>query len=703
MIMEKKKLLKIVATFGVATLLLSSFTEKFVSSDPFVEKLMLQLQKYNNHFSEEKVYLQLDRSFYQPNDYIWYSAWILNANSLRADGVSEKLYVELIDPKGAVMEKQTINAQNGLGNGGIKLNVTKGGLYKVKAYTKWQQNTETFFEREIQVQSVVLPNLKMKLNFDRKAYGAGDEVIAHLEAKDLEGQVLRLREFSYLLSLDGKLISDLKTTMDFDGNAAVKFMLPGSLETRDGLLQILIPHNGQTESISRAIPITFKNIDLQFFPEGGNLVAGLPSNVAFKALNEFGKPADVEGVILNKKGEEIGSFKSFHNGMGATKLWSERGGTYTAKITKPAGINTTYELPEVALRGLQMGVSEQNENGLRIKIQATRPQSFHLVAQANGKVLFAEAAVVDKEEIINVKTKDFPMGITKLSLFDEEGSVACERLVFINLHKRLNIEIKTDKKQYQPREKVKIDIEVKDHNGKPVAGNFALAVADDKLLAFADDKEGYILSKLFLESELKGKIEEPDFYFDQKEEKAIVALDHLMMTQGWRRFDWKEIRSDDLVAFEYLKEQSWISGRVVNGKNEPVEGAEVSIIGRGTKRLTNQGGYFIFEDLKIGDIGPVMKISYEGLPSIRKSIVEYKHDYHIVLASELGSILGLLLLPTDKEARDATVEIYNDNGSKWTTYTDRNGEYTFQQLSPGITGGTPARYGGLLPVCRSER
>ncbi len=699
--MEKKKLLKIVATFGVATLLFSSFTEKYVSSHPFVEKLMVQLQEYSNHFSEEKVYLQLDRNFYQPNDYIWYSAWIRNANSLRADNVSEKLYVELIDPKGVVMEKQVINAQEGVGNGGIKISADKGGLYKIKAYTKWQQNTETLFEREVQVQRVVLPNLKMKLEFDRKAYGAGDEVIADLEVKDLEGEGLRLRDFSYLISLDGKLIANTKMTTDFDGNASVKFSLPDNLETRDGLLQILIPHKGQNESISRAIPITFKNIDLQFFPEGGNLVAGLSSNVGFKALNEFGKPADVEGVILNKQGEEICTFKSFHNGMGATKLWPERGGAYTAKITKPEGINTVYELPEVALRGIQMGISQQNKNGVRVKIQATRPQSFHLVAQANDKVLFAKAAVINKEEIVSIKTKDFPMGITRITLFDEKGSVACERLVFINPHKRLNIEIKTNKKQYLPREKVKMDIRVSDHNGKPVFGNFALAVADDKLLTFADDKQGHILSKLFLESELKGKIEEPDFYFDEKEEKGILALDHLLMTQGWRRFDWKEVRSEELVAFEHLKEQSWISGRVVDGKNEGVADAEVSIEGGDAKTKTNQEGYFVFEDIEIGEIGPVMKVTHKGLPTIRKSIVEYKRDYHIVMAKKKGNISGLLLLPSNKKAYNAKVDIYNDNGNKWTVYTDRNGEYTFQQLTPGAYT-LNFKYKGL-PACQIEK
>lgn len=681
--MEKSKILKIAATLVVATVLFSAFTKRCTESHPFIEKLISKLSIFSDHFAEEKVYLQLDRSFYEPHDLIWFSGWIRNANTLRADNVSEKLYIELIDPKGAVIEKQTILAKNGLAKGILKLNTPTGGLYKVKAYTNWQRNRETFFEREIQVQQVILPNLKMKLDFERKAFGPGDQVVAKLEVKDLEDEVLRLRNFTYMVSLDGKQILKETSTLDFDGKLDLQFSLPKKLNSSDGLLQILIPHNGQTESISRAIPITLKDIDLQFFPEGGDLIAGLSTKVAFKALNEFGKPADVEGVILNEKGEVVADFKSFHMGMGATKLWPERGNSYSAKITKPAGIDKVYTLPGVNLKGIQLGLSEHLDDKLTINIQATRPQAFHLVAQANDKILFSESSIVKENSNIDITTSDFPMGITRLSLFDEKGSIAAERLVFLNPHKKLNINIQTNKKQYLPREEVKMDITVKDFQGNPVVGNFGLSVSDDKLLTYADDKQGHILSKLFLESELKGTIEEPDFYFDEKEEKAIAALDYLLMTQGWRRFDWKEVNENEGMAATHQKERSWISGRVVNGLNEAVVGAEVEVLGTNVKTETDNTGYFIIKNFEIDNVGAVMKVSANGLKNVRKSIVEYKNDYHIVLSEGYGSISGLILSPKKKAARYTSIALQDDNGTVWKTHTDKRGEYTFKHITPG--------------------
>jgi alpha-2-macroglobulin-like protein len=235
--MEKKTLLKSLAILLFVTLLLSAFTERCAETHPFVEKLKTILLQFGQQQAAEKVYLQLDRNFYQPNDLIWFSAWIRDADHLRADSVSGKLYVELIDPKGTIVQKQNLNAVAGLTNGNFQLKDAVGGIYKIKAYTNWQKNSDAFFEREIQVQKVVLPNLKMTLDFEKKAYGPGDEVVAQLEAKDLEDHGLRLHEFTYHVSLGGKVAFTEKATFDFDGKLDLRFSLPDTLHTRDGLLQ----------------------------------------------------------------------------------------------------------------------------------------------------------------------------------------------------------------------------------------------------------------------------------------------------------------------------------------------------------------------------------------------------------------------------------------------------------------------------------
>ena len=106
----------------------------------------------------------------------------------------------------------------------------------------------------------------------------------------------------------------------------------------------MIQYNGLTESISRSVPIVLNKIDLSFFPEGGDLVSGIKSNVAFRAMNEFNKPADIEGVIIDDQGAQVANFKSFHQGMGAFNFNPGENRTYKAKITKPEGIAKEYDI-----------------------------------------------------------------------------------------------------------------------------------------------------------------------------------------------------------------------------------------------------------------------------------------------------------------------------------------------------------------------
>ena len=111
----------------------------------------------------------------------------------------------------------------------------------------------------------------------------------------------------------------------------------------------------------------------------------------------------------------------------------------------------------------------------------------------------------------------------------------------MNSHKGLTIQLETDKQQYLPRESVQLQIKTVDSHGKPIPAKVSLSVVDDQLISFADDKQDNMLSSMLLSSEVRGEVQEPSFYFDSNEAKAVSALDYLLMTQGWRRFTWKDI------------------------------------------------------------------------------------------------------------------------------------------------------------------
>lgn len=682
----------------------------------FQKELARKLWAYNQQYAPEKVYLQFDKKFFKPGDAIWFNAFLRDANSLKASKQSDLLYVELIAPNGNVQKKLTLNAKNGVAAGDFQLEKeAPGGMYKIKAYTNWQRNFEAAFERDIQVQASVLPNLRMELDFIRKAYGAGDQVETKLDFKTLENKALSHYDFSATASLDGQQFTTFNGSTDAKGHARISFQLPKVLKTNDGLLNVRIQYNGQTESIARAIPIILNKVDLQFFPEGGDLVAGVDSKIAFKAINEFGKPADVEGAIFNSRNEVVANFKSYHEGMGAFDLNAKKAENYTAKITKPKGITELYKLPESMPNGYALKIIENKKEGLKVQVTSTITEDLTLALRAGGKVVHSTPISIkadNQQPATNnqqLTTNNIQPGIAQITLFDSKGIPRAERLVFLNPDKKLNVEITTDKEKYQPREKVSMNIKVTDERDMPMPGQFSLAVADDKLLSFADDKQGNILAYLFLESELKGKIEEPNFYFEPKEKHPdkdqLLALDYLLLTQGWRRFAWEEVLMKQPIAnLEFAEERAIIAGQILDIEGKPLSNMKVKL-GAYEFVKTDALGQFVFDTLFFGN-------KYYYFESNGKEIVQNpfyvehkKNDVAIIklpfskndlknnypdgtlLVSERPYQTDLAGKIMDSETGEAiifgNVALYQNGKLVTGTQTDFDGNYAISNIDPG--------------------
>lgn len=564
---------------------------------PFLSHLQDKHAKFVAHKPEDRVYLQLDKPFYAPGEDVWFSAYLRDAAAFAPSEKSEIVHVEFINPRGTVESNIMLITKDGQAAGDFHLDENApGGIYKIRAYTQWQQNDAEVmaFEREITVQKPVLPRLKMKLDFDRKAFGPGDKVVASLDLQSNANLPLANKTFRVRSSLAGVAILNQTFTTDGTGKAKIEFSLPADLATNDGLLNVLIDYEGLTESISRSIPIVLNKIDLTFYPEGGDLVMGRESNLAFKALNEFGKPADVEGMIFDETGA-VATFTTFHQGMGAVRFRPLEGKSYRAVITKPEGIKASYPLPAPVIKGLSLSKHAQTSSALEMKVSASEADEAHLVVQVRGKIYWRSGLTLDPgDNLVNVPLANLPMGVAQITLFDNRGVPVCERLAFVNRDRQLRIDVKTDKEKYLPREKVDMSIRVTDAAGMPVPALLSLSVVNDQLLSFADDKQGNILSKMMLEYDLKEKVEEPAFYFDVKEEKSLKALDYLMLTSGWRRFEWKQVTDGMMPQLSYAGELARISGIVRDESGRPLPGASVRDYATGTETLTDASGRFRF-------------------------------------------------------------------------------------------------------------
>ncbi|MCF0065703.1 TonB-dependent receptor plug domain-containing protein [Dyadobacter chenwenxiniae] len=309
-----------------------------------------------------------------------------------------------------------------------------------------------------------------------------------------------------------------------------------------------------------AEPAASAAIDLKFFPEGGQLIAGINTRVAFKAVAGNGLGEDVNGFILNQNKDTVAFYKSDHLGMGRFQFEPKSGDVYDAFAKGKDGQISRFDFPKVMESGYTMIVDNlSNPLKMRVIVYCKMPgkqeSGIHIVGHSRGIVAFvAKGKVTAKGLMLNLPTTGLPDGITHLTLFDEQSKPVSERLVFINHNRSLNIKIISTKTTYKPREKAEIEIAVSDSAGNPVEADVSVAVTDGGQILQQPNDEN-IVSYLLLSSDLRGFVEQPAYYFDPAKSERKIHLDYLMTTQGWTRFKWEDVLADSLAAPQRFIEQ----------------------------------------------------------------------------------------------------------------------------------------------------
>ncbi|MGZ3873862.1 MAG: hypothetical protein ACXVJD_13150 [Mucilaginibacter sp.] len=349
--------------------------------------------------------------------------------------------------------------------------------------------------------------------------------------------------------------------------------------------------------------------DVQFLPEGGSLVAGNYSKVAFKAVASNGHGTNVKGIVTDDTGTEICTFASTHLGMGAFYLVPEAGKTYKAHITYADGSTGNVELPKAVNAGYTINVNNNHPDTIKLRITACNGcvmNNLNLIAQSGGIVYYAAENQSDNKFFTAVipKTK-FPTGIVQFTLFSPAGEPLNERLAFINNGDEVKLDVAA-KQTYAPRQKVTIQLDAHNKYKKPVTGSFSVAVTDETIVPADTANENNILSNLLLTSELKGTIEQPNYYFTDNSKKTQTDLDNLMLTQGYRSFSWKKVINEKPQAPAYQPETGLAIEGQVTRSGKPLAGSKVTLFSKTDgpfilDTLTDAAGNFSFKNLDYND------------------------------------------------------------------------------------------------------
>lgn len=539
----------------------------------------------------DKIYIQTDKPMYLPGDNIWYNLTVYNAQNLPAL-LSDQVHIQLKKPDGSTLYEKKYNLTNGQVSESIQLKKDiPGGLYRFVVSTDWMNECEPLlvYEKEIYIQKYIAPRVLMKIDLNRESYGLGDEVVATFTAKDLKDNGLSYLEVQYGLYAEGKEIERLYAETNSEGMAILNVKIPRELNAQSLSMSAKVSHKSQIESIRKTIPLILDNIDIQFLAEGGFLLEGIENVLAFKAIASNGKPADVEGDIVDSKGSRVGGFLSVHDGMGQIYINPKAKEKYFAKLCKPYKSEKLIPIENIKSTGSKIEIEKISDDIIRIKILGEMNNNMSLVLSDISESKW-ESENVEVSNDVNIE--GFSRGIYRVSLKNSVETLS-ERLVFLHPDRKLNIDVTLDNKSYGLRSTVNAMIKTTDSNGLPVPAQLCIAAVEDKVLSHADDKQPNLVSELLLSSELTGNIHEPNYYFDTINTETVAALDLLMLTNGWRSyFDSLELTQ----GLEYYRSMNSYIGQLVGRHSEKVGATTIFVVdylGKSAYSIeTDDDGYF---------------------------------------------------------------------------------------------------------------
>ena len=527
-------------------------------------------------------HLSTDKPMYQPGETVYFRALVLERFSLRPPFEDFALNFVLTTPTqeqkvvgqgGGGLSRPDKPAElikgpdgkplKGVGSGAFLIDPTApGGEYILTV--KDQSGRFPDQVRKFIVNRYQKSNINKELDFNRRSYGPGDEVIANCKAASSDGKPLSGKSVLASINLDGVQIGvdgnpnadQARFQTDSLGRVALKFKLPAVIQKGQASISVVFDDGGNTETLVKPVPVVVNKLDMEFFPEGGDLIQGIKSRIYFQARTPLGKPADVVASVFENGVEILNQVKTLtdekesgiNQGLGKFELTPKKDASYEVKITSPAGIAGSFKLPAIKDAGTVLRVVDniiKPGRPLKVEVNSTIKSRLMVGVYCRGRLL--ESIYLDQGKTsADINLSDPIGGVCRVTVFEERLAVpgtrtlipVAERLFFRTPAESLRIKLIPDHASYVPGQKVKLKIETSDEFSKLASSIIMLGVVDRSVLTMADEKTARTMPTHFLlttEIRKSQDLEYTDVLLGEHP-RASEALDLLLGSQGWRRF-----------------------------------------------------------------------------------------------------------------------------------------------------------------------
>jgi hypothetical protein len=309
-----------------------------------------------------------------------------------------------------------------------------------------------------------------------------------------------------------------------------------------------------------------------FFPEGGHVVSGIRSKIAFRVTDPEGRGIPFKGFILNSSDNIVAEFQPLKFGIGHFDFLAKDDETYTIRIEDYEKNKIDFQFPEIKNSGYVMSVNDKDDHlEIDVKGQAISTPLTFLFAHSKQHIVKVEGKFLsDNKAQFVINKEELGDGVTHFTLFNSELHPVCERLFFKKPKEKLSIQIQAERETYNTRNLVKLRLTGNENSDVSIS-----VYRNDSI---PTQTRNNIYEYLWLSSDLAGAVEFPEYYFNNDDSVTTVALDNLMLTHGWRKFNWSSLlnfKPPNEIFPEYRGHI--IQGQVLNNKNVPASGVLTSL------------------------------------------------------------------------------------------------------------------------------
>ena len=506
------------------------------------------IHQFNSIFPQEKVYLEFDNTAYFQGETIWFKAFVTHATTFK-NAPSKVLYVDLIAPNGEVLRKQKHKIVGGQCDGAFKLlDVGTGQSREKRGMTIYPSG---FYEIRAYTQNM--------LDFSKEAIFS--RVIPVYTKPELEGEY----DEACVILKEDKIFE---------------------IEDRD----------------DAADDEKLRKVNVSFYPEGGDLVLGLPSRVAFKATgpDAFG----IDGYIVTGSRDTA---RTLHDGMGSFMITPD--GPETVQFIDSKGKSYSFSLPKSVKSGYSMIASSPADSVMNVNIHRTADrvgEHTALAVTCRGELVYFEETGTRDSVELTLDCSLWPVGVCRMTLYNQEGKILSSRSLFHNNpeFQSPTVTMSLDSLSRQPFSMEVLNFKITDRNGNPLHDRFCLSVRDHT--DYGTGHTDNLMTNLLLSSDLRGYIHEPAWYLESNDQEHREALDLLTLVQGWERYEWKYMTGlTQFVERHRIEDSLTMNGWLLSYvKREPVKEVTVSASFRPNenknrfesfKFRTDTNGYFGFD------------------------------------------------------------------------------------------------------------